>query len=160
MASNLGEEQKEKLFTEVLEDISENGKSLFASLKGKMSSQTFYDYLDKSEERSKRYARATELRAEIMADDTLNIADAVGDDIIITPDGREIVNNNVINRDRLRVETRKWLMAKLYPKKYGDKIGLEHSGELTTKPDFSNLSTEELIRRAEAMRTVERVKNE
>jgi hypothetical protein len=134
MAANLGEEQKEKLFTEVLNDISENGKSLFASLKGRMSSQTFYDYLDRSEERSKRYARATELRAEIMAEETLNIADAVGDDIIVTEDGREIVNNNVINRDRLRVETRKWLMAKLYPKKYGDKIGLEHSGSIETDP--------------------------
>lgn len=29
-------------------------------------------------------------------------------------------------RDRLRIDTRKWLASKLKPKKYGDKI--EHSG--------------------------------
>jgi hypothetical protein len=37
---------------------------------------------------------------------------------------------------------------------------IEHSGEITNKTNLSELSTDELIRRAEAMRTVERVKNE
>lgn len=31
-------------------------------------------------------------------------------------------------RDRLRVDTRKWLASKLKPKKYGDKVDLTHSG--------------------------------
>lgn len=132
MAANLGEEQKEKIFIEIITDISENGSSLFAALKSRMSSQTFYAYIDQDVERSKRYTRATELRAERMAEDMLNISDSVEDDLITLPDGREVVNNNVVNRDKLRVETRKWLMAKLYPKKFGDKISTEHSGEITT----------------------------
>lgn len=33
-------------------------------------------------------------------------------------------------RDRLRVDARKWIMSKLQPKKYGDKLGLDHSGEM------------------------------
>ena len=37
---------------------------------------------------------------------------------------------------------------------------LEHSGSIENKTDLSQLSTEELIRRAEAMRTVERKKSE
>lgn len=43
---------------------------------------------------------------------------------------------------------------------YIEKFQSEHSGEITQKTNLSDLSTEELIRRAEAMRTVERVKNE
>lgn len=127
MAANLSDEQKEKLFSEIIDDISEKGSSLFAALKNRLSSKTFYEYIDQDESRIKRYARATELRAERMAEDMLNISDSVEDDIITLPDGREVVNNNVINRDKLRVETRKWLMAKMHPKKYGDKVDLSSS---------------------------------
>jgi hypothetical protein len=33
-------------------------------------------------------------------------------------------------RSRLQVDARKWLMSKLMPKKYGDKVGVEHSGTI------------------------------
>lgn len=128
MAANKGKEAIEMLFNEVINEISENGKSLISALKGRLSSQTFYDYLDKNEEWSKKYARATELRAEKMAEETLEIADCIGDDVMILPDGREVENQRVINRDRLRVDTRKWLLAKLHPKKYGEKISQELTG--------------------------------
>jgi hypothetical protein len=120
MAANKGKETIEVLFNEILNDIAENGTSLYSALKGRLSSATFYEYLDKDETRLKKYARATELRAEKMAEETLEIADSLGDDIIQTPDGRIIENQRVINRDRLRVDTRKWLLSKLHPKKYGD----------------------------------------
>lgn len=128
MAANKGKEAIETLFNEVLTEIAENGKSLISALKGRMSSLTFYDYLEKNEDWQKRYARATELRAERMAEDALEIADCLGDDVVILPDGREVVNQNVINRDRLRVDTRKWLLSKLHPKKYGEKISQELTG--------------------------------
>lgn len=128
MAAPKGKQELDKLFDEIIYDISENGKSLFSALKGRLSSQTFYDYMDKEDERSKRYVRATELRAERMAEDTLNICDSIENDVIVTEDGRELVNHNVINRDRLRVDTRKWLLAKMHPKKYGEKISQELSG--------------------------------
>jgi len=127
MAANKTDQEKETLFNEIIYDIAENGMSLFSALKNRLSSATFYDFLDKSEDRLKKYARATELRAERMAEETLNIADSVDADLIVLPDGREVVNNNVINRDRLRVDTRKWLMAKMYPKKYGDKIEVDQN---------------------------------
>lgn len=130
MAANKTEEEKQILFDAIIQDISENGVSLFAALKNRLSSTTFYAFMDEDESRIKRYARATELRAEKMAEETLDIADSVDNDLITLPDGREVVNNNVINRDRLRVDTRKWLLAKMHPKKYGDKISTEISGEL------------------------------
>jgi hypothetical protein len=134
MAAPKGKEEINKLFDEIINDISENGKSVTASLKNRMSSQTFFALLD-DEERSKRYARACELRADLMADDIIDIADNTGDDIITLQDGREVANHEVINRDRLRVDSRKWLLSKLQPKKYGDKIDVAHSGGITLNFD-------------------------
>ena len=67
-----------------------------------------------------QYARSKEEQADYMADMTLEIADAMDDDVIKKEDGTEIVNYNVIARDKLRVDTRKWLLSKMMPKKYGD----------------------------------------
>lgn len=122
----VSKEEKEKRFYEILKEI-QHGSSLYAALKKlKTSAETFYQIVDSSEENTKKYARATELRAERMAEETLNICDATEEDIIIDPGtGKQITNHNAINRDRLRVDTRKWLMAKMYPKKYGDKIEVD-----------------------------------
>jgi hypothetical protein len=56
---------------------------------------------------SDQYARAKEEAAELYAEDMLEISDDLSGDV---------------QRDRLRVDTRKWIASKLKPKKYGDKI--------------------------------------
>lgn len=122
----LSNEIKEKRYSDILDEV-KSGSSLFAALKKyKTSAETFYQIVDASEDNAKKYARATELRAELMAEETLRICDATQDDIIIDEEtGKEIVNHNAINRDRLRVDTRKWLMSKMFPKKYGEKLELD-----------------------------------
>jgi hypothetical protein len=45
------------------------------------------------------------------------------------PTGEGKVDNAMVQKQRLRVDTRKWLLSKLAPKKYGDK--LELSGDDT-----------------------------
>jgi hypothetical protein len=42
---------------------------------------------------------------------------------------KEVVNNEVVNRSKLRVDTRKWLMAKMKPKVYGDKVDVTSDGK-------------------------------
>jgi hypothetical protein len=49
----------------------------------------------------------------------------------------DVVNSEHIQRSRLRVDTRKWLLSKLLPKRYGDKVGVEHTG-----PDGGPISLE------------------
>lgn len=120
----------DSLFTEVMIEISEQGKSAIAALKGKMSTQKFYELLE-NEANAKRYARACEMRAEVMANEILFISDNIGNDMVTLADGREVVDNAVVQRDRLRVDSRKWLLSKLQPKKYGDKLDVEHSGNIT-----------------------------
>lgn len=68
------------------------------------------------------YAHAREAQADFLAAEILEIADDSSGDIIIDKDGRPRVNNEVIARARLRVDSRKWLASKMVPKKYGNRI--------------------------------------
>lgn len=73
-----------------------------------------------------QYARAKEQQAEYMADEMMDIADEMP---LINPITGAI-DSAAVQHQRLRTETRKWLMGKLKPKKYGDKIDLNHSGNI------------------------------
>ena len=64
---------------------------------------------------SDRFARACELRTHVWGEQILEIAD------------NESTESGQINRDRLRVDTRKWLMSVLNPQ-YSDKRQVEHTG--------------------------------
>lgn len=78
----------------------------------------------------KSYVRARELQAEFMAEQILKIADDSSEDLMaigMPGQERKVENREVTNRSKLRVDTRKWLLAKLHPKKYGDKVELDHT---------------------------------
>lgn len=79
-----------------------------------------------------QYARARESQIEHWADEIVEIADDGTNDWIerANPDGSsyDVVHTEHINRSRLRVDTRKWLMSKLAAKKYGDKVTQEVTG--------------------------------
>lgn len=75
-----------------------------------------------------QYARATEERSEAMAEDILDIADD-GTNDWMEINGRDIPDQEAIQRSKLRVEARKWLMSKMKPKKYGDKVDLTSDGK-------------------------------
>lgn len=79
------------------------------------------------------YTQAREIQAEMMADEILDIADDGTNDFVEreTKKGTIILcDQENINRSRLRVDARKWVAAKLLPKKYGDKV--EHVGNENT----------------------------
>jgi hypothetical protein len=69
-----------------------------------------------------RYACARQLGLDAMADQLLEIADDSRHDFTSDAHGNRVVNNEAINRSRLRVDTRKWYLSKLAPKRYGDKV--------------------------------------
>ena len=107
------QEQKDNIFNAIFVDLV-NGMAIRNSIKSKeIDITTFYNWINNNEDYSKRYARATELRSIQMADEILNIADSTADDVIIDEEGNAITNHNIIQRDRLRVDTRKWLMSKI-----------------------------------------------
>lgn len=82
------------------------------------------------------FARAREVSVRRMADEMLEIADNSAGDVSYKTarDGETIlpvVNREAIERARLRIETRKWLMTKLLPE-FADKAQVEHSGRVDT----------------------------
>jgi len=84
---------------------------------------------------SQRYARAREARAEAMADEIEEISDDGRNDWV-EREGLTVTNHENIQRSRLRVDTRKWLMSKMLPKKYGDKLDVQHSGTVVLEALF------------------------
>ena len=119
---------KEDAINNILELISQ-GKSVNSILRGNRdkkklpNADTFYAWLRNDEILADRYARACELRTDVMADEILQIADERNADIVIV-DGEIQVIGSTPQRARLQIDARKWLMAKLMPKKYGDKLDL------------------------------------
>lgn len=128
------EEKKKEIVDFVCNEIAE-GKSLrsvFNNNDHLPNRDTFFNWIDNDKEKSDQYARAMELRQEVIFEDILSISDNQEDDVI-TVDDKEVVNHNVIQRARLRVDSRKWMLGKMNPKKYGDKLETDnkHSGEIT-----------------------------
>ena len=89
-----------------------------------------------------RYAGARVRGIEALADELLEIADDGVNDTYVGEDGERRTDHDVIARSRLRVDTRKWLLSKLLPKQYGDRVDLAH----TVNMDLSSMSDEELMR--------------
>ena len=92
------------------------------------SKPTVLDWLFDEPEFSTQYARAREKQAEHYLDEIIAISDDVSLDEIIDGEGNPRTNHEAIQRSRLKVDTRKWAMSKLAPKKYGDKITQEVTG--------------------------------
>ena len=79
-----------------------------------------WKWLNNSEELVKQYTRAREEQAETFVDEILDIADDNKDDTYLDENGKLIINQEVIARSRLRVDSRKWIASKLKPKRFGD----------------------------------------
>jgi hypothetical protein len=85
---------------------------------------TFLEWIRDDEELANSYARAREDLIERIANEVLELSDA---DVGLQPDGKK--DWAAVQKHKLQVDTRKWLLSKLAPKKYGDKL------ELTGDPD-------------------------
>lgn len=88
--------------------------------------------LAEDEEFAKQYARACEMRADAQFEEMFEIADDAANDWMERNDGENVswqVNGEHIQRSRLRIDTRKWALARMNPKKYGDKVQAEVTGK-------------------------------
>ena len=127
------EENKEKIFSLICDEL-EKGYSLRLILRREdmPSSRTFFKWIDDDNEKVKQYERSLELRSEMLFDEIIEIADKQGEDIGEDENGNKVVNHNIVQRNRLQIDARKWALSKMFPKKFGDKVMQEHSGEVKT----------------------------
>lgn len=101
-----------------------------------VNQSTFNLWLNDDAELAAEYARAREDLIELLANETMAIADQAFEEIeehTVDGDGKPVVLKKKVpvdvQRAKLQVDTRKWLLSKLAPKKFGDKL------ELTGDPD-------------------------
>jgi hypothetical protein len=131
----------EELFENICNQISTTSIGLHKICKEVgISAVTFFEWLKEDTELSNRYARAREAQAELLADQIIEIADDSTHDTktIVGKAGDliEVENTEWTNRSKLRVEARKWIAAKLKPKKYGDKVEVDQTINVNKLPDW------------------------
>lgn len=96
----------ESTFMAILADVLAGSAIRRALADNAVNPRDFYAALDVDEELAKRYARAINAGWDAFADDTVRVAD---DDKIPA------------DQKRIMVDTRKWLLAKRLPKRYGER---------------------------------------
>lgn len=92
------------------------GKPLVRILEadGMPEAATVYRWFRIHKEFCDNYARAKEDQADYFSEDIVQIAD--------------MSTTETVQVDKLRVDTRKWVASKFKPKKYGERITQEHTG--------------------------------
>ncbi len=97
---------------------------------GGVSPQAVLRWVEADEVFSEQYARARAIGYQLLADDILEISDDSKGDVYQDADGNERTDTERVARAKLRVDSRKWMLSKMLPKMYGDKVEHEHKGEV------------------------------
>ncbi len=134
----------------LLQDVAD-GKSLVQACKdNSITRSVVYEDLAEDKAFADSYARACEIRADAVFDDLFEIADDGTNDWMERHDseGGNIgwkENGEALGRSKLRVDARKWALARMNPKKYGDKVAVGGADDLP--PIQVALNDVELARR-------------
>ena len=106
-------EERERLLIAVFTRM-KNGQSLMQACAAEnVPESTIRYWADRDDDTSAEYARARGSLIDSHVNELLSISDT-------EPDAA---------RARVQIDTRKWIMSKLMPKKFGDKIQNEHTGQ-------------------------------
>jgi len=110
-----------------------NGKSVPAACKQmNLSFGTVMQWSTENEKFAELYAQAREWRTELLMEELQEISDN-GNTPAKGKKGSRPLHDNV-ERARLRVDTRKWIIVKMLPKKYSDKV--DHSVKASINVSF------------------------
>ena len=116
------ERDKSAICQAVLQGMRDGLSAFKACQAAGVPQSTFNRWVDADAKLAEDYAHAREDLIERMANEVLELADS---EVPETGDGKR--DWQAIQQRKLQVDTRKWLLSKLAPKKYGEK--LEVSGD-------------------------------
>ena len=117
-----GSDDRATISAKVLEGMRDGLSAFKACQAAGVPQSTFSRWVDDDATLAENYAHAREDLIERMASEVMELADS---EVPETGDGKK--DWQAIQKHKLQVDTRKWLLSKLAPKKYGDK--LEVSGD-------------------------------
>ena len=115
-------------FEAICSDLETTWEGLFALCKKhNVDRSCFYDYKDKTQENTDRYTRAREKQLDYLEELMIQISmDERGD---MSVEDRVNLGGNVVARARLKVDTIKFVLAKLRANVWGAKIEVNHTAE-------------------------------
>lgn len=113
---------------DLIEDICEkiaNGRSLrsICAEDGMPTTSTVCKWLIENKEFSEQYTRAREKQADYFAEEIIEIADSAE------------AESAAVSKAKLQIDARKWAASKIAPKKYGDKVEQQITGNLAIQAD-------------------------
>lgn len=117
---------------------------------GMPSLATLYRWLDSELDFAQKYARARNDQTDFLAEECLEIANTQhpGDKVTTsTKDGVKITREDMLGHRTLQIETRKWFISKMHPKKYGTQkvqLGNDPDNPLPGTFDPDNLTDAQL----------------
>ena len=115
-----------KIAEKICEEIAKGGSVRKISKQDRFPSfVTIFAWLNKHEEFLKQYIVACNVRAELFAEDIIDIADNDKRDFTLNDDGELVVNGEHIKRSQVRISARQWLASKHHPKRYGDRTAVD-----------------------------------
>lgn len=113
-----------EIITSILEDIYKDvGSESDILEKHTINWSNWFDFKDRApQEFQDRYMRAKQSQLERWEEKILRQCNDRSRDILIDAKGVPRSDNSAVNRDRLIVDSMKWIMSKKFPAKYGDKL--------------------------------------
>ena len=136
------ERDKDAICQAVLQGMRDGLSAFKACQAAGVPQSTFNRWVDADAKLAEDYAHAREDLIERMANEVLELADS---EVPETGDGKR--DWQAIQQRKLQVDSRKWLLSKLAPKKYGDRLELAGDKENPLQVqtiDASKLSTDVL----------------
>lgn len=121
---------------EILDWIA-SGKSLrsICEVEGFPPIGTFLGWVAADENLRAAYNAAMQIRTDVHHEEMFDIAADASKDFVEliddeTGEYKRVFNPNAIKRAQLEIDVRKWSSSRMNPKKYGDKVDLNHSGKV------------------------------
>lgn len=154
-------EEKQKIIIDICNDVVENKISFNVAVsKSEISLVSFYQWISKDAELQNLYNYARIVRSDVLFEEIIDIADNQedGEEVSNEYDEAGVIQKTVIKKGdmfkqrQLKIDARKWVVSKLQPKKYGDKIDVTSDNEPINQLPL--MGTDELIKRAEALKTI------
>lgn len=126
------EDARRAVVLSICHDVIENKISFNQAIENsEITLVTFYDWLLKDEELQKTYKYAREVRSDVLFEEIVEIADHTEEGVKtkITAAGIEETHGDMTEHRKLKIDARKWVVAKMQPKKYGEKIDVTSGDE-------------------------------
>jgi hypothetical protein len=115
---------------EVIDLIAHKGYGVNKAIKtiDNIDIHAFYKLIDNDASLLQQYTRALEYKADVIAERITKVSHNRNNDFYTDSEGNVKPNPVAVQRDRLIMDADKWLLSKIAPKKYGDKVTID--GEL------------------------------